>query len=127
MPLCYPQGMTRRSQQAQRRPDNRPRAPFWVAMLAYLVTLIDRLLLALLTSWPVMMLLGAVHSQIPQVPAFGYWATLLILATLALVSILTTSISQDTELRIQKMFDQAAGAGQNSQPHTWASLPPAGQ
>jgi len=40
---------------------------------------------AAILFWPVMLLLGAVHSYLPWVPALGWWPTVLVVALLGLL------------------------------------------
>ena len=43
------------------------------------VSLVSGFLVAALGAWPVMISLGTLHSQWAGVPAFGFWATLVLL------------------------------------------------
>jgi len=50
-----------------------------------LLTLVMAFTRALLLFWPTMILLGAVHSHVPWVPAWGYVTTFLVVALLGLL------------------------------------------
>jgi hypothetical protein len=49
---------------------------------------------ALVISYPVMLLFGAVHSFLPVIPAFGYWQTL---AVVLLIRLLWGNVSVSGE------------------------------
>jgi len=53
--------------------------------LAVLLFLFLDLLCSVPTAWIVMLVLGAVHSQVAAVPAFGFWLTLFVVYAIGLV------------------------------------------
>jgi O-antigen ligase len=48
---------------------------------------------ALVLFWPVMILLGMAHAQIPGIPALGWWPTLVVVALLGLLIPTSTNTS----------------------------------
>jgi len=54
-------------------------------LVAPLLVLALAFLRALILFWPTMVVLGALHTQIPAVPALGWWATFLLVAALGLL------------------------------------------
>lgn len=63
--------------------------------LAPLLALGGALLRALVLFWPVMILFGMLHAQVPAVPAFSWWVSFLIIALLSLLVPTATSSSSD--------------------------------
>ena len=64
--------------------------------LSPVLVLVGAFLRALLLFWPTMILLGAVHSHIPGVPALGWQATFFVVAVLGLL-IPTGSVSTKSD------------------------------
>lgn len=50
-----------------------------------LMDLITSLLVSFIASYPIMLVLGVLHSQWYQIPAFGWWATYLIVVVWLMV------------------------------------------
>lgn len=61
--------------------------PFFSFLLAVLRSLV--------LFWPTMITFGMLHAEVPQVPAFGWWATFLILMVVSLVVPTSTGIDND--------------------------------
>ena len=60
-------------------------AVFGLVVLGPLLALIGAFGRALMLFWPTMLLLGAVHSYLPAVPALGWSATLFVVALISVL------------------------------------------
>ena len=66
-----------------------------VAFLSPFLALVGAILRAVWLFWPTMIVLGAVHSYLPYVPALGWQPVFWIVALLALLIPTSTSINTD--------------------------------
>jgi hypothetical protein len=58
-------------------------------------TVIGCVFRGLIFAWPVMLMIGGIHSAIPAIPALGFGTVVLIVATLALLIPTDSSSSSD--------------------------------
>jgi len=65
-----------------------------VTIFAPVFSLLGAFLRALMLFWPTMLLLGAVHSYLPSVPALGWSATFFVVALISVL--IPTGISTST-------------------------------
>lgn len=68
--------MTLNGQLPRRTPSTQPTA-----------RLLSSAILTFTVAWPIMVLVGVLHSDVHQVPALGYWATIVALVILDLASL----------------------------------------
>lgn len=66
---------------------------FLFVLFAPLIALVEAALRGVVLFWPVMILMGALHSYVPAVPALGWFPCLLLVALLGLL--IPTSFDTD--------------------------------